>query len=568
MDRPRVERILATRRQRAEAEARKGEVAATCAMLRAFYHPKQHGFFRSPAKRKATKKTRRAGATSGGCREFIARALEIPGFRATYVTTTKDEAIERAWENDSKSGFVDILRQFGAPVSSRGVERVLLAGVTVSIRQTDLELNFSNGSQIDLFGADHPEDFKKKRGTAKHVFWVDEAQDFHELEKFYKAVVVGALTDRDGECWLTGTPGEICLGFFFDVTRDDDEPRLAGWEVHELASVDNPLFGRVVFQDGQWLVVDNLSALHGPYVDEVEAEAEAVKIRWEQTAGKAIRENAWAEDDPDLLREWFARWVKEGAKYVYEVYSVPEHELVYAPARLGEDGFPDVQAALDDLPGRKDGRDYFLNLGADLGTRAAFAFVVWAWSLQDPILYEVCSWKKSGLDYDEMADYLHAIRAQAVIGRLVADAGGGGKPAVMGWSKKWVARYNLPIEEAPKSGLKVVAIKQLNSDIRKGRIKVRGGGVLLLEWKSHVWAPQRNEKGGLVESTKTKRDAADAGLYSHRDCFHHRFKPTELTPEPGTPQYLLNVERRLEDASDGEDAGEGAPWRGRRARVG
>lgn len=560
MDQQRFARLIQARRARQQAQDVQGELASVVASLRAFYHPKQQAFFRSPAKRKATKKTRRAGATSGGCRELIARCLESPGYRATYATTTRDEAIERAWENDTKSGFVDILRQFGTPIPRRGVETVALAGVTVEIRYSDLELEFSNGSLVDLFGAENVGDaVRKKRGTQKDVIWVDESQDFPELATFYKRAVVPALTERKGECWLTGTPGEVPLGFFFEITRDDGEPRTPGWEIHEIAQVDNPFFGRPVQVGSDWWVEDNLGARHGPVATAEAAEELARKVRWENTAGEAIRENGWAEDDPDLLREWFARWVKEGAKFVYAVHSVPEHQLIYAPSRLGEDGFPDIQAALDDLPERSRGRDYFLAMGADLGTRAAFAFVVWAWSLRDPILYEVCAWKKPGLDYDEMAEHLHAVRRQAVIGRIVADAGGGGKPAVMGWSKQWVSRYGLPIEEAPKSGLKVVAIKQMNSDIRKSLIRVRSGSPLLAEWKAHVWAPQRNEKGGLVESSQTPKDLCDAGLYSHRDCYHHRYRTPELTPEPGTPQYLLRVERELEAASTG---GDDPPWWG------
>lgn len=568
MDRVRAERFLQARRHRLEAEARrrgeaervKGEIPKVCESLRSFFHPKQAAFFQGKHRRKATKKTRRAGATSGGCRELIARALETPGFRAIYAAKTRDEAEDRAWKSDTKSGFVDVLRQFGKRLERPGVERVLIAGIEVAVRHGDLELEFSNGSHIELFGADHIDDFDKKRGTQKHVFWVDEAQGFPDLSSFYKGVIVGCLTDFKGECWLTGTPGRTPLGFFFDITRDDGEPRLEGWEVHEITVVDNPFFGRPVQVRDVWHVVDNTGTYHGPYADEAAAEREASKIRWTATAGEAIQENGWSEDDPDLLREWFARWVKEGAAFVYSAHSVPEHQLCFAPQRLDSNGFPDIRAALLDLPGYEiEERDYFLALGADLGTRAAFAFVVWAWSLKDPILYEVASWKKPGLDYDEMANYLRAVREQAVIGMMVADAGGGGKPAVMGWSKKWVSRYALPIKEATKQN-KVVAINQLNTDLRKGLLKVRTGSPLLVEWKSHVWAPQRSDKGGLVESPKTKRDCADAGLYAHRESFHHRYRAEDPPPDPGTEAYWARAEQRVLEASTEEDRNEPAWW--------
>jgi hypothetical protein len=552
MDRRRQEGLIAARRQRREA-------AAVVELLRSFYYPKQRALFCGKSKLKATKKTRRAGATSGGCRELVARAIEHPGFRATYVTTTRGEAKERAWENDNRNGLADILREFGKPVEAE-IESVVIGGVTVEIRAGDLALEFSNGSRIDLFGAENMRMIGRKRGTAKHVFWIDEAQDFTHLDYFYKAVVVPALSDFKGECWVTGTPGRDCVGFFWELTRDDGEPRLEGWDVHEIAAVDNPRFGRVTCSGDTWYVVDNGDARHGPYATEALAEEAAILIRWEGTAGEAIRLNGWSEDDPDLLREQFGRWVKEGARYVYAVHSVPEHQLTYAPVRLDANGFPDVKRAMLDLPGYVDEeRDYFLALGADLGTRAAFAFVVWAWSMRDPILYEVCSWSKTGLDYDEMATYLKAVRSQVTIGLMVADAGGGGKPAVMGWSKKWVSQYGIPIIEATKAN-KVIAIQTMNADIRKRRLRCRIGSAWLREAKVHVWAPQRSDTGGLVESSKTKHDLTDSALYGHRESYHHRYRELELTPEPNTPEWLRREEADLAEHAARSGADEEYPF--------
>ena len=323
--------------------------------------------------------------------------------------------------------------------------------------------------------------------------------------------------------WLTGTPSRDCAGLFYEVTRPDPSPEFVrAWQVHAMAVVDNPFFGATE--------------------DE----------RWERTAGTAMRENGWQADDPDLLREWFAQWVLTDASYVYAVHAVSEHTLCFAPPRMDVDGFPDVQAALADLPERAK-REYFLALGADLGTRDDFAFVLWAWSLADPTLYEVASWKRPGLDYDEMAAHLNAVRQQVGIGLVTADAGGGGKPAVMGWSKKWVERYGIPIIEASKSN-KEMAIKQLNNDLRRGKCRLRTGGVLLTEMRSHRWAKLRSETGKLVEDPATPNHACDAGLYGHRESYHHRGIKPEDTPLAGTPAWLLREERELEhDAGEDDD---------------
>jgi hypothetical protein len=275
--------------------------------------------------------------------------------------------------------------------------------------------------------------------------------------------------------------------------------------------------------------------------------------RWARTAGKALVDNHWTEDEPDFLREWLAKWVKSDARFVYAAHAVPEHTLSYAPVRLAEDGMPDVQAALEDLPGWNDTprRAYFLSLGADLGTRDDFAVVVWAWSLRDPVLYELLSWKRPGLDYDEMAAVLHALQKQVNFSIMVADAGGGGKPAVMGWSKKWLERYQLPIAEATKTN-KPIAIKQLNNDIRGGLVKVREGSELLKEWRVHRWLPLRSEAGKMVEDPKTPNHCSDAALYSHRESYHHRYREPPGQPLPQSPEWVQREERELEDLNCGE----------------
>lgn len=508
-------RAKADRTARAEAAARAAQAAEAAATLRAFYYPQQGAFFRSPHKRRATRKTRRAGATVGGCREFLARAITVAGWRGTYVTSTRGEAEARAWRTDTQSGLIDLLERYAEDVNTGQVTAYQLGGVTITVREADLALDLSNGARIELFGADDERALRKQRGLAKHVYWIDEAQDFRFLDTFYKAVIVGALVDFDGECWLSGTPSKDCAGLFYDVTRDDARAA-PGWEVHEFRVIDNPYFGA------------------------------SPEVRWEATAGRAIRENQWAEDDPDLLREWYARWVLADARYVYAAHAVPEHKLVFAPARLAPDGLPDIAAALADLPGWGT-REYFLAMGADLGTRDDFGVVIWAWSFADPVLYEVISWKRPGLDYDEMAAHLIALREAVPIGIVVADAGGGGKGAVVGWSKRWVDRYAIPIVEASKApGYKPVAIKQLNTDIRRGHLRVRAGGVLLTEWRAHRWAKLRSASGIEVEDPKTPNHASDAALYAHMESYHHRHRPTEPAPTPGLPEWLVAAEADLE----------------------
>lgn len=556
----RIARLLAKRRELDARQQTQSAVQALVAKLRSFYYPKQAAFYTSKHKRRATNKTRRSGATSGGCTELIARALETPRFRAVYATTTRVEARSRAWLNDTATGLVDILHQHGKQLDTGGgVEAVDMGGIRVDIRSGDLQLVFSNGSLIELFGADDERSINKLRGLAKHVVWVDEAQSFSWLERFYKSVIQAGSADHDGEMWLTGTPGRDCTGFFYDVIHPDEKPsrdadRSPRWEIHHFSVVDNPYFAKPVWQDGQWFVTGRpgIDALHGPFSSEEEAEKASVTLRWERTAGNAIQENGWDQDDPDLLREWYGRWVKEDARFVYDLHKVNEAEVIYAPQRLLEDGFPDIKTALLDLPGWNDKRRYTLGVGCDLGTTRAFAWSMVGWSLHDPVLYEVASWKMAGLDYDEMAEVLKRIAEMATVGIWVADAGGGGKPAVKGWSRRWMERYNIPIIEAEKPN-KSMAQRQLNTDLRKKHLQFRLGSPVLAEYRTHRLDRMKSMADGLPESLqedpRTHRDSADGYLYIHRHSYHHRYR--EPSPEilPNTPEWMLREERELEDVA-------------------
>lgn len=500
--------------------------------LRSIYHQKQRAFYR-PAPRgerrfRATRKTRRAGATSGGCREFLARALEIEGFRATYATTTRQEAIDRAWRNDSKSGFIDILDKVGEPVKHPTLLAYSLGGLTVEVRESDLKLEFSNGSQIEMFGGDNIRRHRAKRGNAKHVFWVDECQDFPFLEEFFNAVILSTLQDVQGEAWLTGTPGVDCVGMFYEITRDDAEDggEASSWEVHTIAQVDNPLFGRVVEQGSRWNVVDNLGGVTGPFGTEAEAEAEAIKVRWRQTVGDAMAVKGWKGNEPDLRREYYGEWVKEDQRLVYPVHT-KGIDLLFAPQRLKPnplvgthprfDGHPDWydhNAALADLPRARRGHpphEWLFGIGVDFGYNPdPFALVLLAFCHTIPDVYEMFSWKCTKVHTDDQGLYM----------KLLYDCDDGivsfvGDPAgKQDDFEVWRTRMNLPIEEANKRGKNTLE-EFLADDIRRGRFHLRDGSPLHSEMRHLVYLPGKPGKTREVH----KHRKVNGIVHGDHNCF-------------------------------------------------
>lgn len=536
-------------------------------LLRSIFYPEQSKLFaRDPTrKRRATKKTRRAGATAGGVREFLARAIEQPDWRGTYLTDTKVNARKRAWENDSKSGFVDVLRKIaGKRVPHRSLESYRFGGIVIEIRDGDLVLDFSNGSQIEMRGADSLSDHTDMRGIAKHVIWVDEAQDFPFLDEFYSGVMVGCLTDTKGDAWLTGTPGRDLAGMFYEITKEEENERMAGWDVHVIEATNNPFFGTITCDDDVFWIVDNVGDRTGPFFDRVDADEEAIHVRWENTAGLAMRENHWTGDEPDYIREQLGKWVKADARYVYPVHGVPDHVLLFAPQRLADNPFAgtdprfaghprwyDHHAAYADLPRPKRGHgstyQWLFGLWVDFGFHPdPMAIVVGAFTPALPDIYEMFSWKCTRVHPDDQAAYLKLIWDQidANIVSFVGDPAGKQADFAM-----WQSRMNLPIEEARKKGKNELE-EFLAHDVRRGRVHLRIGSPLLLEMRNLVYLPGKPGRPREVHKHRKVNGvihgdhACDAFRYGYADLTHYLAQLPQDKPAAGTlAAYALEAER-------------------------
>ncbi len=551
--------VALAKRRPVVAESQRNIAAEAAQLLRSFYYPKQGAFFTSKAKRKATSKTRRAGATTGGVIELIARAIEHPGFRATIVHSTKLEARNRAWLSDTKSGLVDVLRQYGTPVDDPSIEVIVIGGVRADIRDQAMTIDFSNGSRIDLFGFDDERAMRKQRGLAKHVYWIDEAQDIRFLDKFYDAVVMAALADYRGECWLSGTPGQDCAGMFYEITKDTgDGPRMPGWEVHTIAVVDNPRFGKVVTDTSAgWLtyyVEDEETERVGPFSTYVEAEKAAEKARWDRTAGAALIEKGWKGDEPDFIREWLGQWSKKDARFVYPVHSVSPHDLFYAverpiplermalvkvgtekrrilienhtdPVTTKAPFWCDFEKAISDLPKLKKYnrvRQWMFAIGVDFGySPDPLAIVVWAFSHDSLDVYELFSWKATKVHTDDQGLYL--LKVWQSLNSVVAFVGDpAGKQDDF---EVWRNRLNLPIDEANKRGKNTLE-EFLADDIRRGRVHLRRNSPLWDEMRHLQYLPT---KVGKTREVAKHRRAGDNIVHGDHCCDAARYAYAELT---------------------------------------
>jgi hypothetical protein len=466
--------------------------------IRKLYHDAQRRFVESKADQRAGLCTRRAGKTFLLAPEFIATALEEPGSHQIYGHETRAEARRLMWRgNHGRDGLLPRLHQYGLDRECK-------------INKTELSITFPNGSVIELIGLNDEDQINKLRGNAFRRVVLDEGQKVRNLQELVEDVLQPALRDYQqiggcsGELWMFGTPSKHPSGYFFEVTNAENP--LPGWEVHRWSVRDNPFWGSTPEE------------------------------RWDKTAGAILRKNNWTGDEPKFRREWKAEWVHEDASYVYAIHQVQEHTRYFAPLRSHVDGSYDHETALLDLPRFADPKDkrprpitWLFALGVDLGyDPGAFAVVLWAYSHDCPDVYEMWSWKRSGLVPDAQAEAVKRVIEVARPVIVVGDPGGLGKAELAGWRE----RHNLPIDDAEKAQKRTWQ-EFLNGDITAGRVHFRKGSPLVHEMEHLLWVPETKRRPGndnapvewanraLRDKSVPGNHCCDGGLYSYRHLTHY-----------------------------------------------
>lgn len=460
---------------------------------------------------------RRSGKTKGGCEQMVVEAATTPGGRFLYLNSTREECLNLAWHGLRLDGMASLVQRLtgldGEPLN-------------VVLNESRLTIHFPDvGSWIFLKGADDEKGVRKRLGLAYHRVWWDEAQKIPtKLSKTVNEVLMPALLDFKGAKFtITGTPVRQMSGLFFDATFRDLEKRFSKWALHQWNLLANPAFGATVEERMQNGMLKLQDLYGGPDVVPL--------------------------DSPLMMREGFGLWTHEDAAFTYAVHRA-KHKLTYAPDRRLPTGFPDFRAALEDLPGWGS-VEYFTGLGADIGySPDPFAICAIAWNLHDECVYELGSWADTKLDSDDQAACLRRVREIIRPCVAVADAGGSARPAVAGWEKEWIRRYNIPIEAAQKAH-KNGAIERYNADILRGRWKYREGSPLLAQLKLIQWLTTRSATGLLIEDPTIANDIADASVYIHRGAYHFRVgEEPPPRPPPGTPEALQREEDDLLEQLD------------------
>lgn len=308
--------------------------------------PAQYSFVTDDSRNIAAWTTRRAGKTTGLAHRFLRTLLRHPNCFCPYIALTRDSARNIMWQ-----------------ILQTECERF---GIAATFTESNLTMTLKNGSRLQLFGADMKNFINRLRGIKTPGAAIDEAQSFrsHIEELIDDVLVPGTLDYIDGWIAITGTPGPVPQGFFYDITETGKH----GYSIHSWSLFDNPYL-----PDPKKFVAD------------------------------LKEKKGWTNDNPTLLREYYGKWILD-----------TDSLLVHYNAN--SNGYNTLPAA-----------NWTYLLGIDLGFNDADALAVLAWSPTQPATYlvEEVITEKQGLT--ELAQQIIRLNDQYKFTKMVIDEGGLGK---------------------------------------------------------------------------------------------------------------------------------------------
>lgn len=330
--------------------------------------PKQNAFVNDTSRFIDAQCSRRAGKTNGLAIRFFKTLAKYPGSQCPYLGLTLDSARDIMW-----------------PVLQELNDRYKLGCKFVDSRLT---MTHPNGAKLKLYGADMKNFIKRLKGRKFPGVGIDEGQDFGvHLQSLIDDVLTPAIADyEDGWLAVTGTPGPVPQGYFFDVTQN----------------------GKYGYSHHEWTLLDN------PYMPSPSEFIAELKKKRE-----------WDDNNPTLMREYRNKWVLDvQSLWVRYNESVNHYQQIPVPKNAV----------------------YHYILGIDVGFNDADALALIAWTDEGPTTYlvkEIIT-KKQGLT--ELAAQIEAIAKEYPISKMVIDEGGLGKKL----AEELRRRYGLPLHPADK----------------------------------------------------------------------------------------------------------------------
>jgi hypothetical protein len=473
---------LSLSRQKLAALLERSSRAAGSARLdvdTGLYIPEQRAVLRSRHKRKLLRCGRRAGKSEAVAGFLTDRVTTPPFTNVFYLTLTLKNAKRIIWP---KLRALNKAHNLGG-VPNDGEGRMSYPHLGEDVH-------------IYLGGCKDTTEIEKWRGIAGKAWAVDETQSFPQriIRPLYKDAIRPAAMDYRGEIMLSGTPGPLCSGFFYEKDHDDE------WQHH------------------RWTVRENTllpARVAGDSIDEILAEV--------------LRENKWLPDNPTFLREYLNTWVQDFDALVFKYI-------------VDRNGFEDVPAGA-----------WHYVVGVDFGFEDADAFAVLGWREHDKAVYLIEEFTRPKQGITEPAQQIQALIDKYKPLKVMADLGALGKKI----GEEIRRRFGIPVEAADKHR-KLEHIALLNDALLGQRFFARPTGVFAEDAAVVQWDQDKRAVGTLAIADDFHSDITDAVLYAYRACYGWIQGPARELPKTDGDAFALRLavqaaRQRAEEMIDGED---------------
>lgn len=412
--------------------------------------------------------------TVGIAADMIDTCLSEPGSICLYLTLSKRNARNIIWHDIQK-----ILSDYK---------------IIHKPNQVEMSVLFENGSKINIEGAKDRAEVEKYRGWKLRKCYIDEAQSFRPyISQLVNEVITPALRDLRGELYLTGTPGPIPAGYFFECSHNDM------WSNHVWTAFENP-------------------HMHDP-----EAGLDLEVTLTEERALKGV-----TELDPAYRRETYGEWVEDVDSLVYK-YDTNINDFNVLPKA-----------------------EYVYIMGVDIGYNDADAIAVLAYSHDHNKVYLVEEFVKPKQTISQLAEAIKEIDSAYGCVKKVIDAGALGKKI----QEEIAQRYEIVLEAAEKQR-KIEFIELMNADLRKGTLRAKSNSAFAEDCRLVQWDRDKSTPDRLKVSDTYHSDICDAVLYAYREARHYLYEKPAETLKFNTDAYMKELEekeaKKVEEAKYGND---------------
>lgn len=349
--------------------------------------------------------------------------------------------------------------------------------------QVRMSVDFPNGSKIRIAGVKDRTQIEKYRGRKVVKAYIDECQSFRPfIAELIKDILVPTLRDNRGSLYLTGTPGPVLAGPFYEYSTSDN------WDNHHWTAFDNP-------------------HMHDPPEKDLEETLEEERILFNINTS-----------DPGYQRETYGVWVEDLDSLVFKFRR----------------GYNECK----ELP--EEGEWTFI-FGIDIGFNDSDAIAVLGYNNHLKKVYLVEELVTAKQDITALVVQIKTLQNKYNPVKMVIDAGALGKKI----QEEIHKRHSLNLVAAEKSR-KIEFIELMNDDLRKGRLLATEGSIfaedcLLVQWDrdSIVKNPENPKISRTYHS-----DICDAVLYAWRECQHYLSElPGKPDPKRGTAAYMEKMEQ-------------------------